>query len=75
MQPITQVSLDSKLNDIRHLRAEQAKDGAVVTILGVHEITQIVRILLLPPAWIGIRPEHAKPQCFSDSRDSKNDSI
>jgi len=32
---------------------------------------------MLPPprAWIVARPGHAKPQCFDDSRDSKNDSI
>jgi hypothetical protein len=38
-------------------------------------ITQVVRILPSPPAWIGVRLGHAKPQCFGDSRDSKNDSI
>ena len=75
MQPITQVSLDPKLNDIRHLRADQSMDRAVVTIPVFHEITQIVRILPPPPSWIGARLGHAKPQCFDDSRDSKNDSI
>ena len=50
-------------------------DRAVVTILGVHEITQIVRILHPLSAWIGAVPNHSKPQCFGDSRDSKNDSI
>ena len=29
MQPITQASLDPKLNDIRHLRAEQSLDGVI----------------------------------------------
>ena len=38
-------------------------------------LTQFVRILLPPPVWIGTKPGHAKPQCFGDSRDSKNDSI
>ena len=38
-------------------------------------ITQIVRILQPPRAWIVARPGHAKPQCFDDLRDSKNDSI
>jgi hypothetical protein len=59
-------SLDPKLNDIRHLRAEQAKDGAVVIILGVHEITQIVRILQPPPVWIVDRQAHSKPKYFGD---------
>ena len=75
MQPIPQASLDPKLNDISHLRADQSMDRAVVTILGVHEITQIVRILHPLSAWIGAVPNHSKPQCFGDSRDSKNDSI
>ena len=35
----------------------------------------IVRILPPPRAWIGARLGHSKPQCFGDSRDSKNDSI
>jgi len=74
MQPITQGGLDRKLNDISHLRADQAMDGAVVTIPGFQEIKQIVRILLPPPAWIGAKLGHVKPQCFGDSRDSKNDS-
>ena len=50
-------------------------DRAVVTIPVFHEITQIVRILPPPPSWIGARLGHAKPQCFGDSRDSKNVSI
>jgi len=75
MQPITQGGLDRKLKDIRHLRADQTMDGAVVTIPGFQEIKQIVRILLPPPAWIGARLGNVKPQCFGDSRDSKNDSI
>jgi hypothetical protein len=29
MQPITQASLDPKLNDIRHLRADQSLDGVI----------------------------------------------
>ena len=29
MQPITQANLDPKLNDIRHLRAEQSLDGVI----------------------------------------------
>ena len=29
MQPITQASLDPKVNDIRHLRAEQTLDGLI----------------------------------------------
>jgi len=39
------------------------------------DITQIVRILPHLSAWIGARRGDAKPQCFGDSRDSKNDSI
>ena len=50
-------------------------DRAVVTIPGFQEIKQIVRILHPLSAWIGAEPAHAKPQCFGDSRDSKNDSI
>ncbi len=38
-------------------------------------ITHLVRMLPPPRAWIVARPGHAKPQCFDDSRDSKNDSI
>ena len=38
-------------------------------------ITQIVRILPPPLAWIGARRGDAKPERFGDSRDSKNDSI
>ena len=38
-------------------------------------ITQLVRILPPLPTWVGTKPGHAKPQCFDDSRDSKNDSI
>jgi len=41
-------------------------DRAVVTILGVHEITPIVRILHPLSAWIGAVPGHSKPQCFGD---------
>jgi hypothetical protein len=41
----------------------------------LQNITEVVRILPSPPAWIGVRLAHAKPQCFDDSRDSKNDSI
>jgi hypothetical protein len=36
---------------------------------------KLVRILHPLSAWIGAEPAHAKPQCFGDSRDSKNDSI
>jgi hypothetical protein len=39
------------------------------------DITQIVRILPHLSAWIGARRGDAKPQCFGDSPDSKNDSI
>ena len=39
------------------------------------KITQLVRILPPPPAWIVAKLGHAKPQRFGDSRDSKNDSI
>jgi hypothetical protein len=38
------------------------------------EFEMIVRILPPPRAWIVARPGHARPQCFDDSRDSKNDS-
>ena len=38
-------------------------------------ITQLVRILPPLPTWVGTKPGHAKPQCFDDLRDSKNDSI
>jgi hypothetical protein len=41
----------------------------------LRNITQVVRILHPLSAWIGARLGHAKPQCFGDSRDSKNDSI
>ena len=41
----------------------------------LRNITQVVRILPPPRAWIGVRLAHAKPKCFGDSRDSKNDSI
>ena len=41
----------------------------------LRNITQVVRILPPPRAWIHTRLGHAKPQCFGDSRDSKNDSI
>ena len=41
----------------------------------LRNITQVVRILPPPRAWIHTRLGHAKPQCFDDSRDSKNDSI
>ena len=37
--------------------------------------TQIFRILPPPPAWIVAKLGHANPQCFGDSRDSKNESI
>ena len=40
----------------------------------LRNITQIVRILHPLSAWIGARLGHSKPQCFDDSRDSKNDS-
>jgi hypothetical protein len=50
-------------------------DRAVVTIPGFQEIKQIVRILHPLSARIGAEPAHAKPLCFDDSRDSKNDSI
>ena len=50
-------------------------DRAVVTIPGFQEIKQIVRILHPLSAWIGAEPAHAKPLCFDDSRDSKNDAI
>jgi hypothetical protein len=68
-------SLDPKCKDKYHLRADQSMDRAVGTMPGFQEITQIVRILPPPPSWIGARLGHAKPQCFDDSRDSKNDSI
>jgi hypothetical protein len=38
-------------------------------------IAHLVRILHPLSAWIGARRGDAKPQCFGDSRDSKNDSI
>ena len=38
-------------------------------------ITYLFPILPPPRAWILARPGHARPQCFGDSRDSKNDSI
>ena len=41
----------------------------------LRNITQVVRILPPPRAWIGVRLAHAKPLCFGDSRDAKNDSI
>jgi hypothetical protein len=41
----------------------------------LRNITQVVRILPPPPTWVGTKPGHSKPQCFGDSRDSKNDSI
>jgi len=41
----------------------------------LRNITQVVRILPPPRAWIGVRLAHAKPKCFGDSRDSENDSI
>jgi hypothetical protein len=41
----------------------------------LRNITQVVRILPPPRAWIGVRLAHAKPKCFGDSRDAKNDSI
>jgi hypothetical protein len=41
----------------------------------VNKTEKVVRILPPPPSWIGARLGHAKPQCFDDSRDSKNDSI
>jgi hypothetical protein len=50
-------------------------DGAVVTIPGFQEITRIVRILSPPLVWFVASPAHSKPQCFDDSRDSKNDAI
>ena len=46
-----------------------------LAVPGFQNITQIVRILPPPPAWSPARQEHAKPQFFGDSRDSKNDSI
>jgi hypothetical protein len=49
--------------------------GVIGTILGVHEITQIVRILHPPSAWFVDRLGRSKAQYFDDSRDSKNDSI
>jgi hypothetical protein len=36
---------------------------------------QVVRILHPLSAWIGAEQAHSKPQCFDNSRDSKNDSI
>ena len=50
-------------------------DGAAVTIPGFQEITRIVRILSPPLVWFVARQAHSKPQCFGDSRDSKNDAI
>jgi len=50
-------------------------DEVVVTIPGFQGITKIVRILQPLSAWIRAEPEHTKPQCFGDSRDSTNDSI
>ena len=41
----------------------------------LQNITHLVRILTLPPTWIGASSEYSIPQCFRDSRDSKNDSI
>ena len=49
--------------------------GVIRTIPRLQQIARIVRILPPPPAWIGTRPSHAKPQCFGDLCDSKNDSI
>jgi len=52
MQPISQASLDPKMNDIRHLRAEQEFCGVIgcfglITKLAFQNNHQIVRIL--PP--------------------------
>ena len=46
----------------------------ILTASVFRNITQIVRILPPPRAWISTISKHAKPQYFSDSRDSKNDS-
>jgi|694.fasta_scaffold127394_5 hypothetical protein len=32
----------------------------------LQNITEVVRILPSPPAWIGVRLAHAKPQYFAD---------
>jgi hypothetical protein len=50
-------------------------DRGICTISQFEEITQIVRILPPPPAWFGAKGDPSKPECFDDSRDSKNDSI
>jgi hypothetical protein len=75
MQPITQDSHGLSSNDIGHRQADQSVVWTVVTIPGFQVISQIVRIL--PPllTWDGTKLGHSKPQCFGDSRDSKNDSI
>ena len=49
--------------------------GVIRTIPWLQQITRIVRILPPPPSWIGARLGYAKPQCFGDLCDSKNDSI
>jgi len=62
MQPIPQASLDPKLKDIGQLRADQEflwSDRlfrSSLTTPAFQNITQIVRILPPPRAWIGARP-------------------
>ena len=81
MQPITQASLDPKLNNIRHLRAEQEFCG-VIGCFGLvsphpHLRTSLTYSQSYRLHGRGSWPNrgYAKPQCFGDSRDSKNDSI
>ena len=58
MEPITQANLDPKLNDIRHMRAEQSLDGVIRCQSSLNtsifrNIKQVVRIQHSPLAWIG----------------------
>jgi hypothetical protein len=81
MQPITQASLDPKLNNIRHLRAEQEFCGVIGCFGLVSPHPHLRTSLTYSQSYRlhrrGSVPDrgHAKPQCFDDSRDSKNDSI
>lgn len=47
----------------------------ILAIPSLQNITPLVRIQPPAQAWIGARWGYVKPQCFEDSRDSKNDSI
>ena len=50
-------------------------DGFSISQLRPLRNHRYVQILPPPTVWIGTKAGHSKPQCFSDSRDSKNDSI